>query len=71
MKKKEIVLLVISFIGLMCFTAATVSFLIGFAHGGVIWEGWLTALFSLYVKDRYKIYCNRKEKKRCGCYEEP
>ena len=66
---KKIILLAITSVGLLCFTAATISFMLNYARPGVIWEGWLTALFSLYVKDRYQIYLNRKEKRECGCYE--
>ena len=60
----------ISFIGLLCFTASTIAFLLSYARGSVIWEGWLTALYSLYVKDRYRIYLDRKGKEACGCYED-
>lgn len=69
MKKIDIVLLATTSIALLCFTTATISFLLNWATGVTIWEGWLLSLYCLYCKDRYQIYKNREERRRCGCYE--
>lgn len=69
MKKIDIVLLATTSIALLCFTAATISFMLNCAKGPTIWEGWLVSLYGLYCKDRYQIYKRREERKRCGCYE--
>ena len=68
-EKRAVVCTIIDIIGILCFGFATVSFFCKLSTGLVIWEGWLTGLYSVYVKDRYKIYCNRKDRIRCGCYE--
>lgn len=70
MKKIDIVLLATTSVALLCFTASTISFLLSYAKGPTIWEGWLLSLYCIYCKDRYLIYKNQKEKRNCGCYEE-
>lgn len=67
--KRAIVCMIINVISVLCFGLATMAFFCKLSSGLVIWEGWLTALYAVYVKDRYKIYCNRKDRIRCGCYE--
>ncbi len=67
--KRAIVCTALDIISVLCFGVATVCFICNLAHGLVIWEGWLTALYAVYVKDRYKIYCIKKDRIRSGCYE--
>lgn len=67
--KRAAILTVIDTIAILAFSLASVSFAARIASGPVIIEGWLVAFYGYYVDRRFRVYCNRRDRIRCGCYE--
>ena len=59
----------LAIIATMCFCISAVCFVGRFTPPLTIWEGWLITFYSFYASRRFRIYCNRRDRIQCGCYE--
>lgn len=60
---------VVRTIGLLCFVISTAMALKGKFDTFTVYEGWSIFLYTIYVVNRYKAYCAKKEREMLGCYE--